>query len=58
MPLRKWAVKPISPKKPETRDERPRPIVDGEQDLQDARKVNHYMKLADLALARPVKDET
>jgi hypothetical protein len=52
-------VKPVRPSKPEARDEDPRliPLADKEETLQHAQKLNHYIKLADLALAQPTKNK-
>lgn len=56
---RRKPVKPIPPSKPQAHDEGARlvPLADEKQKAQDAEKLSHYMRLADLALARPTKEK-
>jgi hypothetical protein len=59
VPRRRKLMKPIPPTKPEARDEGPRllPLPDEDEKVQNAQKLSHYMRLADLALSRPIKEE-
>jgi hypothetical protein len=53
-------MKPIPPHIPEARDEGPRllSLPDEDEKKYYAEKLNHYMRLADLALSRPTEEET